>query len=155
MTLSVAPEREVVIPLSKAEQNGASSDDYSGVPASVTFESGDTEKIFTFRATDDAEDDDGESVKLSFGATLPDGVTVDTSVPEGETLARDTATVSIDDTDKPASVTVNFASASYSVAEGGTVTVKVTLSEDPEMSVTVPLTTTGPPAPTTPAFLRA
>ena len=141
IALSTDPEREVVIPLTTTEQNGASGSDYSGVPASVTFESGDTEKTFTFEATDDALDDDGESVKLGFGA-MPTGVTVDTTIPYGETQARDTATVSITDDDKPASVTVNFDKDSYTVAEGGTVTVKVTLSDDPEMTVTVPLTAT-------------
>ena len=39
-------------------------------------------------------------------------------------------------------MTVNFEQDSYTVAEGGTVTVKVTLSDDPEMTVTVPLTAT-------------
>ena len=68
VTLSADPEREVVIPLSAAGQDNASTDDYSGVPASVTFASGDTEKSFTFAATGDEVDDDGESVKLAFGA---------------------------------------------------------------------------------------
>ena len=141
ITLSADPKREVVIPLTTTEQDGASGADYSDVPESVTFESGDTSKTFTFEATDDTVDDDGESVKLGFGA-VPTGVTVDTAIPAGETQARDTATVSITDDDKPASVTVNFDKDSYTVAEGGTVTVKVTLSDDPEMTVTVPLTAT-------------
>ena len=141
VTLSADPEREVVIPLTATEQDGATGADYSNVPESVTFESGDTSKTFTFEATDDAVDDDGESVKLGFGA-MPTGVTVDTTIPDGETQARDTATVAITDDDKPASVTVNFERDSYTVAEGGTVTVKVTLSDDPEMTVTVPLTAT-------------
>ena len=156
VTLSADPERQVVIPLTKYGREEAAVDtnfngslddyassatDYSGVPESVTFESGDTSKTFTFEATDDALDDDGENVKLGFGA-MPTGVTVDTTIPDGETQARDTATVAITDDDKPASVTVNFDKDSYTVAEGGTVTVKVTLSDDPEMTVTVPLTAT-------------
>ena len=114
VTLSADPKREVVIPLTATEQDGATGADYSDLPESVTFESGDTSKTFTFEATDDALDDDGESVKLGFGG-LPDGVT-----------AGDTAesTVSITDDDKPASVTVNFEQDNYTVAEGGTVTVK-------------------------------
>ena len=141
VTLSDDPEMTVTVPLTATEQDGATTADYSGVPASLTFESGDTSKSFTFEATDDALDDDGESVKLGFGA-MPTGVTVDTTIPAGETQARDTATVSITDDDKPASVTVNFEQDSYTVAEGGMVTVKVTLSDDPEMTVTVPLTAT-------------
>ena len=73
VTLNKDPERTVSIPLtSTTEQSGASASDYSGVPASLTFNSGDTEKSFTFSATADAVDDDGESVKLAFG-NLPTG----------------------------------------------------------------------------------
>ena len=48
VTLSEDPERSVTIPLRTANQGGASDSDYSGVPASVTFNSGETEKTFTF-----------------------------------------------------------------------------------------------------------
>ena len=131
VTLSADPEREVVIPLTAAGQDNASTDDYSGVPESVTFPSGDTEKSFTFAATADEVDDDGEGVKLSFG-TLPDGVTA------GSTAE---AVVSITDDDVP-SVTASFGAATYTAAEGSSVEVTVTLSADPERSVTVPLTST-------------
>ena len=92
VTLSADPERSVTVPLTSTNQDGASNTDYSGVPASVTFASGDTEKTFTFAATADEVDDDGESVKLAFG-TLPDGVTA------GSTAE---AVVSITDDDVPA-----------------------------------------------------
>ena len=128
VSLSAAPERPVTIPIDKTEQGGAGSADYSGVPASVTFASTDTEQSFTFSATDDDVDDDGESVTLSFG-TLPDRVT------EG---APATATVSITDNDVP-DVTVSFGATDYSAAEGGTVTVKLTLSAAPERPVTIPI----------------
>ena len=130
VTLSADPERTVTIPITKDNQDGASSADYSGVPASVVFNSSDTEKSFTFSATDDTADDDGESVKLGFGNTLPTGVTAGTT---NET------TVSITEDDVP-SVTVSFATSSYTVAEGNTVTVTVTLSADPERTVTIPIT---------------
>ena len=73
ITLSADPERTVTIPLVAANQNGASSADYSGVPESVTFNAGETSKTFDFAATDDTYSDTGESVKLTFGA-LPDRV---------------------------------------------------------------------------------
>ena len=73
VTLSADPERMLEIPISKANLGGAATDDYSGVPASVTFVSGDTDEEFTFSAASDAMGDDGESVKLTFGI-LPDGV---------------------------------------------------------------------------------
>ncbi len=130
--LSADPERTVTIPLTKSNQGGATASDYS-VPTSVAFNSGDTEKTVSFSATQDAVDDDDESVKLGFGNSLPTGVT------EGST---DETTISITDDDAP-SVTVSFEESSYAVAEGDNVTVKVTLSADPERTVTIPITATG------------
>ena len=129
VTLSADPERTVTIPIVKANQGGASDSDYTGVPASVVFNAGETSKTFTFAATADSEDDDDESVKLTFG-TLPDGVT--------EGTIKETV-VSINDDDPPADVDVEFGQGSYTVAEGGTVTVTVTLSVDPEQTVTIPV----------------
>ena len=129
--LSADPERTVTIPLTKSNQGGASNSDYSNVPANVVFNSGDTEKSFTFSATQDTENDDGESVKLGF-QNLPTGVSA------GST---NESTVSITDDDVP-SVTVSFEESSYTVGEGNSVTVKVKLSADPERTVTIPLTKT-------------
>ena len=129
--LSADPERTVAVPITKTNQGGASAADYSGVPASVTFNAGQTSQPITFAATQDTEDDDGESVKLAFGA-LPTGVR------EG---ATDETTVSIRDDDDP-QVTVSFGAATYTAAEGSTSTVTVTLSADPERTVAIPLTAT-------------
>ena len=74
VTLSEDPERTVTVPLTKTDQDGASSADYSGVPASVEFAPGETEQTFTFSATQDQDNDDGESVKLTFGNNLPRSV---------------------------------------------------------------------------------
>ena len=130
--LSADPERTVTIPVTATGQGGATASDYS-VPTSVVFNSGDTEKTFSFEATEDTVDDDGESVKLGFGNSLPTGVTV------GST---DETTVSITDDDVP-SVTVSFEQPSYTVAEGNSVTVNVVLSADPERTVTIAVTATG------------
>ena len=62
VTLDVAPEREVTIPIVKTDEGGITQDDYSGVPESLTFAATDTEKSFTFSATADEVDDDDESV---------------------------------------------------------------------------------------------
>ena len=129
VTLSADPERTVVIPIAKSIQDGASTADYSGVPANVTFGSGDTEKSFVFTAAHDTVDDDGERVQLSFGAALPDGVS---------SRSPDTSTISITDDDDP-QVTVAFGQSTYSAAEGSTVTVEVTLSADPERTVVIPI----------------
>ena len=129
VSLSADPERSVVIRISAAGQDGAGSGDYSITPASLTFNSGDTEqKTFTFTATHDTVDDDGESVKLSF-SSLPTGVTA-----SGTTEA----VVSITDDDDP-QVSVKFGASTYPVAEGGSVEVTVTLSADPERTVDIPL----------------
>ncbi|MYA40518.1 MAG: hypothetical protein F4Z31_01815 [Gemmatimonadetes bacterium] len=77
VTLSAAPQGTVTIPIVATNQGGATSSDYSGVPASVTFDSGQTSRTFTVTATDDTDDDDGESVKLGFG-TLPAAVNAGT-----------------------------------------------------------------------------
>ena len=76
-------------------------------------------------------DDDEESVKLGFG-TLPGGVSAGL-VPK--------TTVSINDDDVPA-VDVSFEHSSYSVTEGETETVKVTLSAEPERTVDITLVPT-------------
>ena len=52
VTLDPDPERTVTIPITKANQGTASDADYSGVPANVTFNNGDTSESFTFTATD-------------------------------------------------------------------------------------------------------
>ena len=72
--LSAAPERQVEVDLTATNQGGAGNSDYSGVPDSVTFAATETSKTFTFTAAADDVDDDGESVVLGFGSSLPDGV---------------------------------------------------------------------------------
>ena len=132
VTLSEDPAQTVTIPISKANQGGASDSDYSGVPANVTFNSGDTEKTFSFSATDDTVDDDDESVKLGFG-TLPTGVT------EGTTTE---AVVSITDNDVP-EVEVRFGRSSLMPREGFLrYLVTVWISAHPERTVTVPIVVT-------------
>ena len=131
LTLSVDPERSVTIPVTATEQDGASADDYSGVPTNVTFASGETEKTVTFTATQDTDYDVGESVKLGFG-TLPDRVSAGTT---------SEATVSITD-DDVLEVKVSFGAATYSAAEGGTVDVTITLDVDPERTVIIPIEVT-------------
>ena len=75
VTLNADPERTVVIPLVATGQVGATTDDYSGVPEDLTINAGETSKTFEFMATADDTSDTGESVKISFGASLPSRVT--------------------------------------------------------------------------------
>ena len=131
VTLSADPERTVVIPLTHTPQGNTTSTDYSGVPANVTFSTGQMSQTIAFTATQDDVDDDGESVLLAFG-TLPPAVSLGTTTQ---------ATVSITDDDDP-QVAVSFDRARYRVLEGDTVTVGVTLSGDPKRTVEIPLTAT-------------
>ena len=131
VTLSADPERTVTIPIVTMEQDGASSVDYSGVPDSVTFNAGGpTEMTFTFTATQDTVDDEGESVLLGFGPDLSGGVRAGTP---------DETTVTITDDDPPE---VSFGQSAYTVAEGGMVSVEVKLTSAPASAVTVPVTHT-------------
>ena len=130
--LSEDPEREVTVSITMTDLGGATSTDYSGVPASVIFPIGQTSKSFIFTATQDSEDEDNESVLLAFG-TLPPAVSPGMNAQ---------ATVSINDDDDPM-VTVSFEQASYRVLEGDAVMVGVTLSEDPKRTVVIPLVDSG------------
>ena len=125
VTLSADPEREVTILLTHDPQGGASSDDYRGVPESLVFQSDETEKSFTFSATGDDIDDDGESVALAFGA-LPTRVSAGT-----------TTTVSIDDDDMTG---VTISETALSIDEGDSATYTVKLDTEPTGDVTVTVT---------------
>ncbi len=118
-------------------EGGASADDYSGVPESVTFQPGQTRASFTVRATDDSDDDDGESVLLHFRRLFPDDL-------EAGRYGARVATLHIDDDDGETAVTVSFESANYTAAEGGAAaTVRLLLDAAPGRSVTIELTATG------------
>ena len=93
------------------------------MPTNVTFNSGDTEKTFSFAAASDSAADAGESVKLTFG-TLPTGVSGG---------ATNESVVSIAD------LSVSYGQGTYTAAEGGSITVTVKLSVDPERTVTIPI----------------
>ena len=120
------PRREVIVPLTAVNQGGASAADYDGVPAGVTFRSGDTEQSFTITATKETVAEEGESVKLGFGA-LPDRVsagavseatvsitddnatgapTISGTPQVGETLTADTSAIA--DSDGTTSATFTY-----------------------------------------------
>ena len=135
VVLDKDPKRTVVIPITKTNQGGARRVDYSvdPDPANVTFNAGgDLTQTFTFTATPDTVDDDGESVLLGFG-TMPDA-----RVSVGTTSQ---STVSITDDDDP-EVTVKFGATSINVGEGDSATITVTISADPKRTVVIPITKT-------------
>lgn len=120
----------MVIPLSRGDAE-AGLLDYTA-PESITFESGDTEKTFTFSATDDEADDDGETAILRLvDARLLEDVTA------GST---DETTITIVDNDNP-EIFVSFENSYYGATGGGRVTMKTLMSAEPERTVTVLLST--------------
>ena len=147
--LSADPRRQVIIPIVIVEY-GASSADYSALPANVTFNSGETSKTILFTATHDTVDDDDETVYLGFGRGLPAGVTSD--------FFRDWASVTIKDDDRPTSLAVSFEVGIATVVEGRGTTIEVELSEDPEREIVIRSRRSawaGPLRTTTRACLRA
>ena len=122
VSLSADPERRVEIPLWVTLNNGATESDYSGVPERLIFESGETKKSFDLIATDDNEDEDDETVTLSFGA-LPNRVSMGSQT-----------TVTITDNDERG-VTVSVAE--LAVPEGGENTYTIVLQSMPTAPVTL------------------
>ena len=72
--LSEMPGRSVTIPITHVPGDGATSADYGGVPRIMTFGPNAMVTTFVVNALEDTLDDDGETVTLGFGASLPDGV---------------------------------------------------------------------------------
>ena len=101
------------------------------MPASVTFDSGETSRSITFTAIDDAVNDNDEGVALEFGPNLPAGVTAG---------YRSYTDVYIEDNDIPESLTVRFSHSRELLQEGRTVSVGVWLSESPDREVVIPIT---------------
>ena len=90
VSLSDDPQRTVVIALTARNGNGATDDDYSGVPAQVTFASGQTARTFTVTATSDVDEDAGETVTLGFGE-LPKAVSAGNPANATITLAGESS----------------------------------------------------------------
>ena len=129
--LSPSMSEAITVGLTTTNQSGASNADYSGVPASLAFASGDTTKIFTFVAETDSVDELDEVVVIGFG-TLPEGLGAG---------ADNQATITIRDA---TSVSISFDSGTYSATEGGSdATVTVELNTAPAQEVEITLTATG------------
>ena len=67
VSLSQAPEREVVLPLVATGGAGLGSSEYEGVPADVTIAADATEAVFTVTFADDAVVEGNETLTLTFG----------------------------------------------------------------------------------------
>ena len=121
----------VTLPITVTANGRAVEADYSGIPAELVFAPGDTEKTFTVTVVDDTEDDDGESITLSF--------TENHIRPGG---ANESATITLTDNDDP-EVEVEIGASAYTVAEGASQSITVTLNADPERTMIIPIEATG------------
>ena len=126
VTLDTYPERTVTIPLTTTNRGGATAADYDALPSSVTFNTSETKKDIIVTATDDTIDDDGESVQLGFGSSLPDRVT-----------AGSTTTVTLADNDTRG---VKVSEPTLNVSEGDNQTYTLILTSEPTADVTVTVT---------------
>ena len=127
--LSSASTRRLTIPLTAKNEDGASDEDYSGVPETVVFDPGDFLATFTFSAVDDGLDEGEETVRLGFGP-LSAGVAVG---------SRATAELTIEDK----VLGVGVAPKALEVPEGDSETYTVVLSGQPTGTVTVTVTVPG------------
>ena len=73
VSLSQAPEREVVLPIQATRGAGLTVGEHEAVPASVTFTENAIEARFTLKFEDDAVEEGNETLTLTFG-TYPDRV---------------------------------------------------------------------------------
>ena len=130
-TVAEAPTASVTVPLVAAPGAGLDSNDYSGVPASVTFNAGETSRSFEVTAEQDTDDEPDERLTLSLGL-LPH--------PYIPGTPREFVLTVVDDDHLIVSAT--FGRAAASVTEGGSVEVTVNLSQAPEREVVLPITAT-------------
>ena len=75
VSLSQAPEREVVLPIGATRGANLAADEVDGVPASVTFAVDETSKSFTVTFEDDAVVEGNETLTLTFGTFADSRVT--------------------------------------------------------------------------------
>ena len=128
VSLSAAPNRDVVVPLAVSGTATATTD-FTGVPMSLTFGASETSKTFTVAAVDDRDADDGETVIVSLGSPLPAGVSAGT--PQSTTVTI---------TDNDTAGIVLSADPSLAVVEGSSADVTVALATRPTADVTVTVT---------------
>ncbi|MDE0023120.1 MAG: hypothetical protein OXP69_01780 [Spirochaetaceae bacterium] len=131
--LNRAPGTTREVALLSAPEGGATTADYRGVPASVTFGPQQTEAVFAVTAVPDTEAETGEHVTM---VLWPDQLNVFPGTPVR-------AKVYLTDSALPP-VTVAYERESYSAGEGGAaVQVALVLDQAPGREVTVPVAHAG------------
>ncbi len=129
VALGSEPTDAVTVAAAVAGPAGA---DVTVEPAALTFAADDWDSPQTVTVAA-AHDDDAVDGAATVTHTAAGG---------GYDAVSASVEVTVDDDDHPR-VTVSFGAAAHSVAEGGEVTVEVTLSAVPERTVVIPITATG------------
>ena len=118
------PQQPVTIPLVVTHRGGTTTEDYEGIPSSVTFAVGESVTSFSMRAIPDGRRETGEGLRLDFGR-LPAGVRKGTWGPY--------ETIEFVDQVLPG-YTVLFGAEAYTATEGGApARVSIHLSEPVEI----------------------
>ena len=118
------PQQPVTIPLVVTHRGGTTTEDYEGIPSSVTFGVGESVTSFRMRAIPDGKKETGEGLRLDFGR-LPAGVRKGTWGPY--------ETIAFVDQVLPG-YTVLFGAEAYTATEGGApARVSIHLSEPVEI----------------------
>ncbi len=133
VSLDGVPGNEVRANLSRTLQ-GAITADFGGVPEYVTFAGTDAVATFDFVARTDIPSDPGESVTI--------GLSPNSQFPGLQTGSTAETVVSIGEIVTDQLVAVDFGQSTYSVNEGASVPITITLATAPSSSVTIPLTIT-------------
>ncbi len=139
------------VSVSASAIDASSPDDYSAYSEILTFVPTDFAVVdgslvgkiaVTLTIVDDETYEEDEQFGLALESVLGASAEIGLLDPNGDScnfICRDHYPVTIVDDDGNA-VTVSFEEPAYSVDEGGSTTIKVVLSEDPERTVVVPLT---------------
>ena len=143
VSLDGVPGNEVRTNLSTTLQ-GATTADFGGVPEYVTFAGTDMVTTFDFVARTDIPSDPGESVTI--------GLSPNSQFPGLQTGSTDETVVSIGDIVTDQLVAVDFGQSTYSVNEGASVPITITLATAPSSLVTIPLTITAEGDATSPDY---
>ena len=145
------PASDFTVSLITQDGTAEQGQDYNLFDADITFQTSDfspdgnawkAEKTVMLTITDDLLDEPDQAFTLNL--KRPNNLDYRILVVNSDNAAprnQHQSTITIQDNDL-AMPQVNFASSTYTVTEGNFVDIQVTLSEDPEQTVTIPLTVT-------------
>ena len=155
VTLSLRSTQTVSVEYEIADATARKGSDYTAAPATatLTFSPGQTQKTISVPLRNDDINEADETFTVFI--RNPQNAALDRNFAVGTIINRHQGTLTTTPPPPPRppprppppppppppAVTVSFGSSLYSVTEGETVAVRVTLSEDPGRTVTIPITT--------------